>query len=91
MTTPVRRSREETARLGKAIYERDIWPKVEADHDGEYVAVDVDSGSWATSDDALAAARRLRAQQPEAVDVWLLRVGYRALLHFVGRPWRRTE
>ena len=46
MTTPVRRSREETARLGKAIYDRDIRPQVEADHNGEFVAVDVGSGSW---------------------------------------------
>ena len=91
MTTPVRRSREETARLGKAIYERDIRPQVEADHDGKYVAVDVDSGSWAISNDVLAAARRLRAEHPEAIDVWLLRVGYRALHHFGGRPWRRAE
>ena len=91
MTTPVRRPREETARLGKAIYERDIRPQVEADHDGEYVAVDVDSGSWAISNDVLAAARRLRVQYPEAIDVWLLRVGYRALHHFGGRPWRRAE
>ena len=91
MTTPVRRSREETARLGKVIYERDIRPQVEADHSGEYVAVDVDSGSWAIADDVLAAARRLRAQHPEAIDVWLFRVGYRALHHFGGRPWRRAK
>ena len=91
MTTPVRRSRAETARLGKAIYERDIRPQVEADHSGEYVAVDVESGSWAIAADVLAAARRLRVQQPAAIDVWLLRVGHRALHHFGGRPWRRAE
>ena len=87
-TTPPRRSREETARLGDEIYERDIRPQVEADHHGEYVAIDVDSGSWAISDDLRAAVRRLRAQRPGAIDVWLLRVGYRALHHFLGRPIR---
>ncbi|MDE0629981.1 MAG: hypothetical protein OXH73_00610 [Caldilineaceae bacterium] len=46
---PARRPREETARLGDEIYERDIRPQVEADHHGEYVAIDVDSGSWARS------------------------------------------
>ena len=91
MATPIRRSREETGRLGKEIYERDIRPQVEADHIGEYVAIDVASGSWAISHDVLAAARRLRAQRPEAADVWLLRVGYRALHHFGGRPWRRAQ
>ena len=35
-------SRDEIARLGKDIYERDIRPKVEVDHHGEVVAIDVD-------------------------------------------------
>ncbi len=86
-----RRPKEETTRLGREIYERDIKAQVEADHHGEYIAVDVETGGWAMSDDVLAAAERLRAQHPGAVDVYLLRVGYRALHHFGGRPWRRTE
>ncbi len=44
MTT---RSREETARIGKEIYERDIRRLVEADHHGDVVAIDVGSGSYA--------------------------------------------
>ncbi len=91
MTTPVRRPKDETVRLGREIYERDIKAQVEADHHGEYIAVDVETGGWAMADDVLAAAERLRAQQPDAVDVYLLRVGYRALHHFGGRPWRRAE
>ena len=79
-----RRPREETARLGDEIYERDIRTQVEADHHGEYVAIDVDSGSWAISDDLRAASKRLRKLRPSAVDVWLLRVGHRALHHFGG-------
>ncbi len=86
-----RRPKEETTRIGREIYERDIKAQVEADHHGEYIAVDVDTGGWAISDDVLAAAERLRAQRPDAVDVYLLRVGYRALHHFGGRPWRRAE
>ena len=89
--TRERRPSEETTRLGREIYERDIKAQVESGHHGEYVAVDVDSGAWAMSDDALSAADSLRAQRPEAVDVFLLRVGYRALHHFGGRPWRRAE
>ena len=93
METPTRerRPREETTRLGREIYERDIKAQVESGHHGEYVAIDVDSGSWAMSDDALSAADSLRAQCPEALDVFLLRVGHRALHHFGGRPWRRAE
>ncbi len=91
MPTRERRPREETTRLGRAIYERDIKAQVESNHHGEYVAIDIDSGAWAMSDDALSAADSLRAQHPEAVDVFLLRVGHRALHHFGGRPWRRAE
>ncbi len=45
--TPARRRRpkEETARLGDEIYRRDVKAQVEADRDGEYVAIDVDSGT----------------------------------------------
>ena len=89
--TRQRRPKEETTRLGREIYERDIQAQVEADHHGEYIAVDVETGGWAMSDDVLAASERLRAQHPDAVDVYLLRVGYRALHHFGGRPWRRAE
>ena len=83
--------REETARLGDELYERDIRPQVEADHHGEVVAIDVESGSWAIGDNVIAATDQLRAQRPGAIDVWLLRVGSRALHHLGGRPLRRAE
>ena len=88
---PSRRSREETARLGDEIYERDIRAQVEVGHHGEYIAIDVDSGIWAVSDDLRAAAKDLRTKRPGAIDVWLLRVGHRALHHFGGRPIRSAE
>lgn len=86
-----RRPREETARLGDEIYERDIRTQVEADHRGDVVAIDVESGSWAVGDNVIAATDQLRAKRPGAIDVWLLRVGNRALYHFGGRPLRRSE
>ena len=90
-TAPTRRPSEETARLGDEIYERNIRPLVESDHHGKVVAIDVDSGSWAIGDDVIAATDRLQTQRPDAVDVWLLRVGHRALHHFGGRPMRKAE
>ena len=89
-TSPPSRPAEETARLGDEIYERDIRPQVEADHHGEVVAIDVDSGSWAIGKDEIAATDRLQAQRPDAYDVWCLRVGYRALRHFGGGSLRRA-
>ena len=47
MTTPPPKSRDETALLGKEIYERNIRHLVENDHHGEVVAIDVGSGSYA--------------------------------------------
>ena len=45
-----RRPAEEIARLGDRIYERDIRREVEDAHDGAFVAIDVESGSWALAE-----------------------------------------
>ena len=84
------RQLEETRRLGEAIYGRDIRAKVEADHHGKVIAIDVDSGDYAIADTASGAAKHLRKQRPDA-SVWLMRVGYPALRHFGGSSLRRAE
>ena len=89
-TAPYRRSREETAHLGKEIYERDIRHLVETDHQGEVVAIDIDSGSYALGKNAIVASDDLRDQHPDA-QVWLMRVGHRALYQFGGSSLRRAE
>ena len=86
-----RRPREETARLGKELYQRDIWRQVEADQHGQVVAIDVDSGSWAVADGEVIAVDRLREMRPNAVNVLCERVGYRALRSFGARSLRGTE
>ena len=86
-----RRSKEETARLGDEIYRRDVKAQVQTDHDGEYVAVDVDTGHWAVAESELAASDSLLAQCPDPIDVWLLRVGYRAVASIGSGALRRAE
>ena len=86
-----RRPKEEAARLGDEFYRRDVKAQVEAGHDGEYLAIDVDSGSWAIAESELAASDLLLAQCPGATDVWLLRVGYRAVASIGGGSLRRAE
>ena len=86
-----RRPAEEVARLGDEIYERDIRREVEAEHHGAVVAIDADSGTWAIGDTVFAARDHLRTKRPAALDVWLLRVGHRALHHFGGRPLRNPK
>ena len=89
MNRPIRRPREETARLGEEIYERDIRLQVEETHHGKVVAIDVDSGDYAIGDMVVTAAERLREQRPDA-NVWSVRVGYRTLRSFGGGSLRRT-
>ena len=84
------RPKDEIARLGKEIYERDVLPQVEDDHFGEYVAIDVETGDWVVADGEIAAVERLRALRPEAIDILMERVGYRALRSFGGGSLRRT-
>ena len=88
--TTVRRTADERARLGDEIYERDIRPQLGEANEGDYVAIDVDSGSWTIGSSIRAATESLRTQRPDAVDVWTVRVGFRALRHFGGRPLRRS-
>ena len=89
-TLPPSRPAEETARLGDAIYERDIRPHVEADHHGEIVAIDVDSGDWAVAENVTAAWERLVSQHPDG-GFWFVRVGFPAVYHLGGRPLRRAS
>ena len=91
MTVMRTRPKDEIARLGKAIYERDIRPRVEPDHDGDYVAIDVASGEWAVADTETAALERLREQCPTAIDILMERAGYRALRSFGAGSLRRSR
>ena len=85
-----RRPRKEAVRLGKAIYQRDILPRVETGHFGEYVAIDVETGDWVVAETTRIAVERLRERRPDAVDVLCERVGYRALRSFGAGSLRRT-
>ena len=89
-TAPTR-LKEETARLGDEIYERDIRHKVEADHHGEIVSIDVDTGLWAIGEELREAVEQLRTQRPQAIDVWSLRVGHRGVYKFGGSALRSAQ
>ena len=90
-TAPPARPRDETSRMGKEIYERDIRPRVEADHCGDVVAIDVDSGNWAIGHEASEAVDRLSSQFPKAHDILCLRIGRMAVYSFGGSTLRRAE
>jgi hypothetical protein len=76
-----RYSKEEFARRGDEIYERDIRPHVEASHAGKFVLIDLDTGAYEIDTDELVASDRLFARHPDA-QIWLTRVGSRYARRF---------
>jgi len=79
-----RYSREETARRGQEIYERDIRPLAEATHPGEFAAIDVETGHYELDKDDYSATESLLIQQPDA-QIWLARIG-QAATYRIGGP-----
>ena len=80
---------EEIARLGREMYQRDIRHQLEADHHGEVVSIDVDSGSCAVAGDVITAVDCLREMEPGTVNILCERVGYSALRRFGMRGTHR--
>src|SRR5215831_17067643 len=70
-----RYSKEEFARRGDAIYEKDILPKVAAKDVGKFLAIDIETGEYEIAADEMRAGDKLRARLPEA-QIWMVRIGY---------------
>jgi hypothetical protein len=77
-------TKEEIARRGREIYERDIRSEVEWDHDGRFLIVDITTGHYEVADDELTAFDRAEEKNPEG-SFFGLRVGRRAAHRLGGR------
>ena len=77
-------TKEEIARRGREIYERDIRSGVERDHDGRFLVVDITTGHYEISDDELTAFELAGENNPDG-SFFLLRVGRRATHRIGGR------
>jgi hypothetical protein len=77
-------TKEEVVRRGREIYEREIRAKVEPEHDGEFLVVDVTTSSYEMAGDGITAARRIRERNPEAL-LCFLRIGH-AAAYKIGAP-----
>jgi dihydroxyacid dehydratase/phosphogluconate dehydratase len=82
--TRPRYSKEEFARRGDAVFERSIRPAIGAAKEGDFVAIDIESGAYEVDADEQAASDRLLARLPDA-QIWLRRVGSRYARRFGGR------
>ncbi len=83
-----RYSKEEFARRGDAIYEKEILPKLTAKDVGKFLAIDIETGEYEIASDEMKAGDKLLARLPEA-QIWMVRIGYAAPLSFGGRQLRQ--
>jgi 3-methyladenine DNA glycosylase Mpg len=81
---------EEIARLGEALFERDVLPRINGQDRNDIVAIDIESGTYVIDSDQLSAAHQLRARNPEA-QIWFRRVGSRYVHRMGGIPRVRPE
>jgi hypothetical protein len=82
--------KEEFARRGDEIYERDIRRTLQPKDEGKFVAIDIETGEYEMDNDELAACDRLYARIPSA-QPWLTKVGSRAAHHFGAVPRRKIR
>jgi hypothetical protein len=82
-------SKEEFARRGQAIYERNIRSHLKADDEGKFVAIDIETGVYEIDRDDYTATERLLIHHPSA-QIWLLRVGHHAAYRLGVRPVREV-
>ena len=86
--TPPRAGRtgEEVVRLGKELYEREIRQKVEDEHPGKIISIDVESGDWEIGKSVVETTDRLWERRPAACDIYSLTIGDEVLYRFGGGP-----
>lgn len=80
-----RYTKDEFARRGQEIYEREIRPQLKPDAEGKFVAIDIETGSYEIDPDDYTATERLLARNP-AAQIWLVRAGDRAAYRIGPRP-----
>ncbi len=83
-------SKEELARRGDAIYEKDVRPQLKPADEGKFAAIDIESGMYEIEPDELKAGNKLRARIPEA-QIWIVRVGHRSVHRIGSRKRRETR
>jgi len=84
--TKPRYSKEEFAQRGDSLYERDLQGVVENGNEGNFVAIDIETGAYEIDSDELSASDRLRARLPDA-QIWLRRIGSRYARRFGPKPY----
>jgi hypothetical protein len=79
-----RYSKEEFARRGDEIYEREVLPRLSPNDRGKYALIDIETSDFEVDRDEIAASDRLLARHPDA-QIWMRQVGSRYARRFVSR------
>lgn len=75
---------DEVARLAQEHYKRGIGARVERDHQGDYLVINIETGEFEVGPDDLEVSLRARERFPDAV-LFTMRVGQRAAYRLGGR------
>ena len=78
-------SKDEFARRGDVIYERDVAPSLAESAKGMFAAIDIETGAYEVDADELTASDLLLARVPDA-QIWVRRIGSRYTRRFGPRP-----
>jgi hypothetical protein len=79
-----RYSKEDFAKRGDDIFEKDIRPQLKNENEDDFVAIDIETGAYEIDANEMAACDRLLARVPDS-QVWLRKVGSRFARRFGGR------
>ena len=79
---PSREERREIGKKARAIYEP-LREKLEKEHWGEYISINVETGDYAIASDHEEAIKKMRTKYPDQLS-FTIRIGYRAIAHFRG-------
>jgi hypothetical protein len=74
-----RPNRDEVAKLGREIYDRQIRSQVEvAENIGKIVSIDVETGEYEVGEDLVETSLKSQAKHPHAL-LWAERIGFDAV------------
>ena len=79
-----RYSADETVQRAEDFYKQRLYPQVEAEHRGQYIAIDIETGEYEIGTNYHTAAHTLLSRKPDAA-IGVLRIGSPAVGRISGR------
>ena len=88
--TEPRYGADETVQRTEDLYERQIRSQFEGQYQGQYIAIDIDTGDYEVGTDYHLAAHTLLSRRPDG-SVGVLRIGFSAVGRIGGRVTMQTS